>query len=410
MGRSNIRFLFLNLGHFYNHLLLMIFATVAALKLASEWHMSYSSLVSYAVPGLVALGLFTIPSGWLADRWSRSGMIAIFFIGSGICAILTGLSNTSLQIGFGLFWLGIFSAIYHPVGLAMVVESRKRVGVSLAVNGIFGNLGVASAALLTGYLIDRFSWQMAFIIPGIISLLTGLAYMAFNAISPVSQMQETATDSLSRRQTAGQIFPDKQMLMRIFSAILIISAIGGLLFQSTTFALPKILEERLSGMVTSATDIGSFTFLVFFVASFAQLLVGFLIDRFSIRLVFSIVVTLQALALFAMQELSGSMALIVSVVLMISVFGQIPIVDTVVARVTRPEWRSRAYAMRNVCSFLAAPLSVSFIAYMHLKWGFAALFLTLSIAAAISFLCLFLIPQSGLTSVATANKPRLEEG
>lgn len=409
MTRNRIGFFFLNLGHLYNHLLIMIFATVAALVLATEWGMSYAALISYSVPGLIALGLFTIPSGWLADHWSRPGMIAIFFIGSGISCILTALSTTPLQLGIGLFFLGVFSAIYHPVGLAMVVESQKKVGFLLAINGIYGNLGVAAAALVTGYLIDRFSWQMAFILPGIVSLLTGVAYLLFNATAPDERKAEQSSRKIPAQHSVDHRYPDKQMLIRIFSIILIISVIGGLIFQSTTFALPKIFEERLSGIVESASELGSYTFLVFFVASFAQLLVGYLIDKYSVRLIFSIILLLQTLSLFVMQHLSGITVMFISVILMVSVFGQIPIVDTVVARVTRPEWRSRAYALRNVSSFIAAPLSVSLIAYIHLNWGFSALFLSLSIAAFIAFISIFLIPQLGLHLSPAPTSTKLEE-
>ena len=50
-----------------------------------------------------------------------------------------------------LILVGVFAAIYHPVGLALVVHDRQRTGVPLAINGIFGNMGVASAALITGF-------------------------------------------------------------------------------------------------------------------------------------------------------------------------------------------------------------------------------------------------------------------
>ena len=120
MTRERVNFLFLNVGHFFDHLMVLIFATVAALRLATEWHMSYAALIPYATPGFVAFGLFAIPAGWLADKWSREGMMVIFFIGVGLSAILTAFAETPMQIGGGLLLVGVFAAIYHPVGLAMV--------------------------------------------------------------------------------------------------------------------------------------------------------------------------------------------------------------------------------------------------------------------------------------------------
>ena len=122
--------------------------------------------------------MFSYPAGWLADKWSREGMMVVFFVGIGLASVATGFAQTPLQVGIGLFVIGMFAAIYHPVGLAMVTQKWKNTGMRLAVNGVWGNLGVASAALITGYLIDNGGWRMAFIIPGAFSIAVGIAYCA----------------------------------------------------------------------------------------------------------------------------------------------------------------------------------------------------------------------------------------
>ena len=146
MQRKHTRFLFLNIGHFVDHFFVLIFASAAALQLTREWGMSYAELIPYATPGFVAFGLFAIPAGWLADKWSREGMMVIFFVGIGASSAFSSLADTPFEIGLGLTLIGSFAAIYHPVGLAMVVQGRDKMGVPLAINGIFGNMGVASAS------------------------------------------------------------------------------------------------------------------------------------------------------------------------------------------------------------------------------------------------------------------------
>ena len=179
MSRHRLNFLFLNLGHFLDHLFMLVFATVAALRLAEEWDMSYAALIPYATPGFVAFGVCAIPAGWIADKWSRAGMIIIFFIGIGVSAILTALADSPIEIALGLLAMGVFAAIYHPVGIAMVIQGRRKTGIPIAINGVFGNLGVAAAALLTGYLIDTGGWRNAFVLPGAVSIGLGAAYAAF---------------------------------------------------------------------------------------------------------------------------------------------------------------------------------------------------------------------------------------
>jgi len=122
LQRKHIRFLFLNIGHFVDHFLVLIFASAAALRLTTEWTMSYAELIPYATPGLVAFGLFAIPAGWLADKWSREGMMVVFFLGIGASSAFCSLADSPFEIGLGLTLLGSFAAIYHPVGLSMIIQ------------------------------------------------------------------------------------------------------------------------------------------------------------------------------------------------------------------------------------------------------------------------------------------------
>ncbi len=129
LDRENAHFLLLNIGHFLDHLFMLIFATAAALALSQDWGMSYGELITYATPGFMAFAVFTIPAGWLADRWSREGMMTVFFVGIGLSSAATALADTPLQMAVGLFAIGMFAAIYHPVGIALVVHGRERTGV-----------------------------------------------------------------------------------------------------------------------------------------------------------------------------------------------------------------------------------------------------------------------------------------
>ena len=395
MQRRQFNFLFLNLGHFLDHLFMLVFASVAALRLSSEWGLGYAQLVPYATPGFIAFGLGAIAAGWIADKWSRAGMMVIFFIGIGLSSILAGFAQSPLQIAACLTLIGVFAAIYHPVGLAMVVQDRQRTGVPLAINGVFGNLGVASAALLTGYLIDTAGWRSAFIVPGAISVALGFAYLVF--IRTESRTEVIAAAAVGKPRSAtvkgGQAL-SRALLMRVFAIIFFTTALGGLIFQSTTFALPKIFDERLASFAGSATEVGWYAFLVFALAACAQLLIGFLVDRHPVRAVFAAVALLQAVFFYAMTQLSGIPALLVAIAFMFAVFGQIPINDVLVGRMTRSEWHSRAYALRYVITFTVMASAVPLIGWVHGHWGFERLFQILACAAAAIFAATLLLPRA----------------
>jgi MFS family permease len=392
MKRQNLHFGFLNVGHLLDHLFMLIFATVAALALATDWQMTYADLIPYAMPGFVAFGICAIPAGWIADKWHRHGMVSIFFIGIGVASTATSFASTPLQIGCGLFVIGLFAAIYHPVGIAMVVQGRVKTGMPLALNGVFGNIGVAAAALITGIIIDTFGWQAAFLVPGVISVAIGFAYVIFTRAGDLESLYPNEISSDAARTSKVEI--DRTILVQVFSIIFFTTAMGGLIFQSTTFSLPKILDERLNDFTTNATEVGAWAFVVFTVAAFAQLVVGYLVDRHSVKLVFSIIAGCQVILFALMMNLDGAAALIVSIGFMLMVFGQIPINDVLIGRVAKSEWRSRAFAIRSFITFTVMATSIPLIAWLHETWGFSALFLVLCICAALIFSAVVMLPKT----------------
>jgi MFS family permease len=390
---NRIHFTFLNLGHLFDHLFVLIFATAAALSLAQEWGMNYAELIPYATPGFVAFGAFSLPAGWMADRWSRKGMMVIFFIGIGLSSILTSLAKSPIQIGIGIFSIGLFASIYHPVGLALVVQGRDKPGVPLAINGIFGNMGVASAALITGFFIDQAGWRSAFIWPGLISIATGILYAGF-LYQDKGEGSTEGIKSAEIEKTHDTKMLDRRLLIRVFIIIFVSTAVGGFLFQSTTFALPKIFDERLGELGISATLIGWYAFIVFAIAAFGQLIVGHLVDQFSIRLVFVFVAAFQAVFLAVMPGLTGWNALLVATAFMLVVFGQIPINDVLIKRITRSQWRSRVYAFRYIVTFSVMASSLPIISMIHARRGFDFLFVMLSAAATCIFVSVLMLPRA----------------
>jgi len=373
--RDKSEFLFLNIGHFLDHFFMLIFATAAALRLTSEWGLSYAELIPYAT-------VCAIPAGWLADKWSREGMMVVFFIGIGLSAIFAGLAASPVHIAISLTLVGLFAAIYHPVGLAMVVRDKSKTGLLLAVNGVWGNLGVASAALLTGFLIDLSGWRSAFYLTGFISILIGFMYLRFIKNNPLSVVSPSAKAAQSHNSNSKDLW-------RIFAIILVTTAIGGLVFQSTTFALPKVLEERLTDIASTATMNGWYAFIVF-----GQLVVGKLLDQYPVKSIFIVVAALQALFFTVMIQLEGMSALLVSIAFMLVVFGQIPINDVLLGRIVSSEWRSRAYALRYLVTFSVMASAVPLIAWIHRNWGFDRLFVVLAVAAVCILLAVLLLPKS----------------
>ena len=403
MNRDRLYFLMLNIGHFMDHLFTLIFATVAALALHREWGVGYSELLAYATPGFFAFGLFALPAGWLADKWSRDGMMSVFFIGIGLASIATGFASTPLQIGIGLFVIGMFAAIYHPVGLAIVTMKWRNTGMRIAANGVWGNLGVACAALITGFLIDNGGWRMAFILPGLFSIFMGFAYIALRWEG--IREETTAPKAQAVASEASLSASYRALLLRVTAIVFLTTAVSSIIFQSTTFALPKIFDERLQGLAASlskageagagdvATVIGSLAFVVFAVASIAQLIVGSLLDKFGPRRVFMVVATLQLVFFSLMPGLHDGIALAVALGFMLGAFGQIPINDFMIGKMASGTHRARIYGIRYVVAFSVLAITLPLVAVVYERWGFDTLFRILAAAALVILIAVSLLPR-----------------
>ena len=407
MSRDHAHFLLLNIGHFLDHLFMLIFATVAALVLSSEWGMGYGELITYATPCFFAFGLFSLPAGWLADMWTRDGMMVVFFIGAGAMAIVTGFAQTPLQIGAGLFVIGIFAAIYHPVGLAIVTAKWKNTGMRIAVNGVWGNLGVGFAAFITGYMIDTAGWRWAFFIPGAISIVLGLIYLVVMRDEVMAEPGARAVRA-AKAEAAPMEASYRRALVQVSAIVFLTTAVSSIIFQSTTFALPKMLDERLTGLASDAvawlnaagienadlaTIVGSVALVVFAVASMAQLVVGASLDRFGPRRVFMVVAAVQIVFFGLMPGLTDALALAVALGFMLGAFGQIPINDYMIGKMASGPARARIYGVRYVVSFTVLAVTLPLIGIVHTNWGFDALFLILAASAAVILTAVFFLPR-----------------
>lgn len=390
--RDRIGFFFLNLGHLYDHMFMLIFATVVVALVGMDG-MSYGELLKLATPAFVLFGLGSLPAGWLADRWSRQGMITLFFIGIGSASILTGLAQTTWHIALGLGAIGLFASIYHPVGIAMVVEGKEKVGKALGINGVWGNMGVAAAPLVAGYLVDTAGWRAAFIAPGIVAVLTGLAYVVF------------CRGEARRPRAAKAAFADphdseltKAVLIRVALALALTILFGGVIFHSISIALPKLYAERLASMTTDLSDIGMVVALIVGVASFAQIVVGHLVDRFPARRILFLIALLQVPALAAVAVLFDLPAVLVGFIALLLILGEVPIHDTIVTRHTKTAWRSRVFAVKFVIALLVAAAVPSLVGGIHEAFGFDALFFVLSAAAGGVALSALILPRSRRTA------------
>jgi len=386
--------MYLNVAHFFDHFFLLVFP-IAVIAIESEWELSYGEALALGTSMYVAFAVATLPAGWLGDHLSREKLITGFFLGCGGASVFTGLASGSLGLAAGLAVLGILAAIYHPVGLAMVIELAERRGRALAINGVFGNMGLAGAALVTGLLTERFGWRSAFIVPGLISVAIGCIYAWQSARNKV----EASATNASRNE---HFIPnDRARQIRVFTIVLVAALFGGAVFNTVTISLPKLFDERLIYSGVNLSQIGGYAALVFAIAAFAQLPVGDLLDRFGARSILIGLLVPQICVLILIANTDGVIVVPVAMVLVLLLFAEIPITSWLLGHYVAPHWRSRAFSVEYVLSLGMGAVIIPLIAWGHrIGYGFDSQYLVLAVLAGMVLTAACFLPprtSSGLS-------------
>lgn len=390
---ARLALFFANAGHVTTHLLMLLYPTVV-LALEKRFALSYGELMLLSLPGTVLYGAGALPAGFLGDRWSAERMMVLFYLGSGLAAIATGLATGPLGIGIGLGFIGLFGSIYHPVGIAWLVRNAENRGRILGWNGIFGSIGVGIAPATAGALTQWIDWRAAFLLPGTVALALGLA---------LAVLVKSGAVVAAKTDLKPQPEPARHEVMRAFFALSVTMLAAGIIYQSMTVALPKLFEERLAGLIGGSTlGAGGFASLVFAEGMVLPLLGGWLADRYSLKWVYvaswalAVPVFLVTVRLFDLPLFAATMV-IFSLMSMVA-----PTENALLVRYTPGRWRATAFGAKFVLSLGVAALGVPLVAFIYDRTGdFAWLFAVLGAFAAIIVAAGMFLPRDG-ESVAEA--------
>ncbi|UVM10023.1 MFS transporter [Pseudomonas protegens] len=381
-ARNVIRYV--NAAHVIDHMFMLIFPA-AVLGMTQAFGLDYAGLIGLSLGGFIAFGACSLPAGWLGDHWSRRQMMLLFFFGIGGASILTGLSNSPSMLVIGLTLMGIFAAIYHPVGTAMLVAYAQNRGREIGINGMWGNLGVAFSALITGLLVAQFGWRSAFILPGGVAILLGVGFAL-----QVRDEPAPARAHVSLKGKGGQ----QISMLLVFGVLALATATGGVVFNATTMTYPKLFQERLHELFTSPQTLGVVVSLAYAFGAVAQLLIGRVLHRFSLKWPFIILTLLQAPLLLAMADSQGWGVIVLGAAFMFVVFGQVTVNDAMVANFVAPQWQSRIFALRYCLSFGASATAIPLIALVEPRQGLSGLYLVLAGGAALTFAAALAFPRT----------------
>lgn len=376
--------LLLNVAHAFDHMFLLIFAT-AVVSIASEFGFArWEDLMPYGVGAFILFGAGSLPSGRLGDLWGRRRMMVVFFFGMGAASLLTAATQNAWQLAATLALIGLFASIYHPVGIPMLVQRSANPGAVIGVNGLAGNMGVAGAALLTGFLVKEVGWRAAFIVPGLLSMACGLLFL-------ITCPPETHAPARRKSASASMELPPAT-LARVLAVMTAAGVTGSLLFNFLTNGNSQLLGERFRGLIEDPATLGLLLAVVYAVASLTQIGVGRLIDRMPLKPLYLWVTAFQIPMLALAAYAQGWWLFAALLGAMMGIFGAVPFTDAVIVRYVDDRMRSRVSGVRLTISLGVSSLAVWLLGPLVKGMGFSTLLLALAVVAAATSAIVLLLP------------------
>ena len=376
--------LLLNIAHAVDHMFLLIFAAAVG-RIAADFGLArWEDLMPYGTGAFLLYGLGALPAGRLGDVWGRRAMMVLFFFGMGAAALLCAATRTPWQMGAALALLGAFAAIYHPVGIPMLLQQAQRPGATIGLNGLSGNLGIAVAALLTGLLTHWFGWRAAFAVPGLACLALGVVFL--RVVPP-------EREAPARRKTgAAAVALTPAMLARVLAVMTAASITGSMLFNFTTNGNAQLLSERFRGIVEEPALLGALLAAVYATASLAQVVVGRLIDRFALKPLYLAVTAAQVPILLLAADAQGWALYALLLAAMIFIFGAIPFTDSMIVRYVDDRMRSSVAGMRFTISLGVSSAAVWLLGPVVKGSGFSTLLTAMALIALCTSAAVLLLP------------------
>ncbi|MCF8055196.1 MAG: MFS transporter [Desulfocapsa sp.] len=367
-------------GHFMSHFNMLVFPAVL-LPLSTKLGMDMGQVLGLSFWMYLLFGISALPWGVVADRFGSRPLLLLFHLGAGICGFLAALNlSNPFALSICLAGIGLFSGIYHPVGLGWIAKEFERTSRGLAYNGMFGNLGLAAAPLLAGMVNHLWGVEAVYLFLGIVNVC-GLVFLYFARDGHAGHAGHKPGEKKPHSKGSA-VIP--------FLVLLVAMMLGGIVYRATTITLPAYFELQnnslyqsfltISGQFGSpnlfATLIVSSIYLVGMLGQYAGGWVGEKIDLGRGYMLFHLV-TIPAVLLMAMT--SNIPLVVFAMIHSFFLLGMQPLENTLVARLSPPELHSSAFGLKFVLTFGVGALSVIMVASVKGNFGLSSVYVVLAL-------------------------------
>jgi MFS family permease len=364
-----------------SHFNMLVFPAIV-LPLTKRLDMEMAAVLGMSFWMYLLFGCTALAWGMIADRWGGKILMRVYYTGAGLSGLAAALwIDSASGLTMALAALGLFSGIYHPTGLGLISKEIKRVSVGMGINGMFGNLGLATAPLLTGVINWFWGPQLAYLFLGGLNLFGLLLMLVF----PISASAYSRTGP--KDEPTG--------LLGAFVVLLAAMMLGGIVYRAATVILPTYFELKNQAIVMwlSAVMQGDLsqnlvatavTSLIFMIGMLGQYTGGRVAERFDPRVGYLIFFGITALP-GVLMGISGNWILIgLALLYFFFLLGIQPIENTLVARFTPRRFHHSAFGTKFVLTFGVGALAVKIVAAIESSFYIEAVFFFIGAISALA--------------------------
>ena len=351
-------------GHFISHFNMLMFPAVV-LPLTTRLNLPLAEVLGLSFWMYLLFGISALPWGLAADRFGAKTLMAVYYGGAGLCALAAAvLIDAPALLTLALAGIGLFSGIYHPAGLGLISKKVERISYAMGINGMFGNLGLATAPLVAGTVNWVWGPRAVYLVLGLVNL-TGLMVMMLRPV-PAGNGHSTRVSN----HNGG----------RGFIVLLAAMMLGGIVYRGATVILPAYFELRnqevfawlarqlpagFSGNLVATT----ITSAIFLVGMLGQYMGGRTAERFPLARSYLVFHLITIPAAFAMAKAFNLPLIISALIYFFFLLGMQPLENTLVSRLTPPRWHHSAFGMKFVLTFGMGAMAVKGVQAIESGYG-----------------------------------------
>jgi MFS family permease len=370
---------------------MLVFPAVV-LPLVGRLNLDMAHVIGLSFWMYLLYGFTSLPWGMAADRMGAKPLMFLFFLGAGLSALFAAYwTHSPALFSMALAGMGLFTGIYHPIGLGLISKGTERMSLAMGYHGMFGNLGLALAPLLAGMCNWLRGPRAVYLATGILNLM-GMGLIWF--LSLVEPARETEMSEVQGNNG----------LLQTFLILLVALALAGIAYRGSTVVLPAYFELKNQGILQALSglwgkDISpnlvatTITSLIYVLGMLGQYAGGVVAERYEPRHSYLTFHALSMVAAFFMAVVHDVPLVLLALVYFFFLFGTQPIENTLVARFAPKRLHHSAFGIKGVVTFGVGSLAVKMVGGIQGTWNIEATFIALGIVSVVLLATVVLLIQ-----------------